>query len=112
MIQKFSGVILNFENELFKCDFYIPEKDLYILYNVGEEHGGKEFDPSNLKHWEIIKDWAEKAQNSLTNKEKNYYTNLINTWTVTDILRRNTLQKNKINYIEFFTKEDFLIWFS
>ena len=46
-----------------------------------------------------------------TNKDKNYYANLINTWTITDVLRRNTIKLNNINCLEFFTEQQFMEWY-
>lgn len=112
MIQKFEDVILDYQGELFTWDYYIPSKDLYILYNVGEEHGGEPFNPQNMEHWDRVKNWADKAQNMETNKEKNYYAKLINTWTVTDVLKRNTIKHNNINCLEFFSEKEFMNWYS
>lgn len=111
MISKFPDVILDYKGQLFTWDYYIPSKDLYILYNIGEQHGGQPFDSNNLVHWERVKDWADKAQNMETNKDKNHYANLINTWTVTDVLRRNTIRQNNINSLEFFSEQEFMEWY-
>ena len=112
MIQKFNDVILDYQGELFTWDYYIPSKNLYILYNVGEEHGGEPFNPGNSEHWERVKGWADKAQNMESNKDKNYYANLINTWTVNDVLKRNTIKHNNINCLEFFTERQFMDWYN
>ena len=111
MIQKFKDVILDYQGELYVWDYYIPSKNLYILYNVGEQHGGEPFDSRNLEHWDRVKSWADKAQNMETNKGKNYYANLINTRTITDVLRRNTIKLNNINCLEFFTEQQFMEWY-
>lgn len=112
MIQKFDDVILDYKGRLYTWDFYIPSKNLYIMYNVDICHGGQCFDANNIEHWEIIKTWAEKAQSVETNEEKNYYSNLINTWTITDVLRRNTCNHNNINFKEFFTEKQFMDWYN
>ena len=112
MIQKFEDVIIDYQGELFTWDYYIPSKNLYILYNIGEEHGGEPFDSRNAEHWDRVKSWADKAQNMETNKDKNHYANLINTWTVTDVLKRNTIKHNNINCLEFFTENEFMNWFN
>jgi hypothetical protein len=112
MIQKFEDVIIDYQGELFTWDYYIPSKNLYILYNIGEEHGGEPFNSHNAEHWDRVKSWADKAQNMETNKDKNHYANLINTWTVTDVLKRNTIKHNNINCLEFFTENEFMNWFN
>ena len=38
-----------------------------------------------------------------TDTQKNYYAGLINTWTVSDVLARNTALQ-KLNFIEFFRR--------
>lgn len=111
MIDKFSDVILDYKGQLYTWDYYIPSKNLYILYNIGEEHGGEPFNSKKLDHWDRVKSWADKAQNMETNKDKNYYANLINTWTVTDVLRRNTIKLNNINCLEFFSEQEFMNWY-
>ena len=109
MIQKFD-VIIDYKNI---WDYYIPSKDLYIMYHVDEKHGGQPFDPKNIKHWEIVKHWADEAQNiENTDTQKNYYAGLINTWTVSDVLARNTALHEKLNFIEFFTDEHFMDWYN
>lgn len=111
MMEKFPDVIMDYKQPPLTWDFYIPSKNLYIAYHVGEEHGSEPFDNNRLDHWEKVKHWANEAQNiSYDNIKKNYYANLINTWTVTDLLMRNTANHNKLNYKEFFTHEQFLNW--
>lgn len=111
MINKFNDVIIDYKQPPFIWDFYIPSKDLYISYNIQECHGGEPFNEKNLNHWEKIKYWATEAQNNnYDNQQKNYFANLINTWTIKDVLKRQTAQHNNLNFIEFFTEEQFLNW--
>ena len=49
---------------------------------------------------------------NLDHFDKNHYANLINTWTVTDVLKRNTIKHNNINCLEFFTENEFMNWFN
>lgn len=44
-------------------------------------------------------------------KAKDYYKTAINTWTKKDPLKRQIAKDNKLNWIEFFTIEQFLNWF-
>ena len=107
-----------YKSELYpwKCDFYIPEIDLYIEYQGLWTHGVKSFnyngiqynchcpyDPNNLIHQEVIKQWK--------NKNTNFYNSAIETWTVKDVLKRETAKKNNLNWIEFFTIKDFNDWY-
>lgn len=112
MLTKFKDVIIDYKTDLFVWDYYIPSLDLYISYNVSIEHGGEPFNAKNQEHWNKLHSWADKAQRGETIKEKNYYTNLINTWTVTDVLKRNTIREKNLKYKEFFTEKEFMQWFN
>ena len=57
-----------------------------------------------LVHQEIIKIWK--------NKNTNQYDEAINVWTVRDPLKRKTAKDNGLNWIEFFTMEEFLNWYN
>lgn len=119
LIQKHSDTIRQYRNDLypFACDFYIPKLNLYIEYQGFFSHGpinfnynGKiynchcPFDPNNLIHQEVIKFWKNK------NTEK--YNKAIYTWTISDPLKRKTAKENGLNWIEFFTMEEFMNWYN
>lgn len=114
MVQKFGDdVIMDYKCPPLTWDYYIKSKDLYILYHVDETHGGEPFDSNNLQHWNKVKSWADEAQNpQYDNKQKNHYANLINIWTVTDVLARNTAKHDRLNYLEFFTEYEFMNWYN
>lgn len=90
----------------FFCDFYIPEIDLYIEFQGLWIHGGIPYIQNTLKCQEKLKIWEEKAKTS------KFYKNAIKVWTVTDVQKRKIAKKNKLNWIEFFTIEEFKSWFS
>lgn len=54
--EKFNNVKRNYKSELypFHCDFYIPEKDLYIEYQGHPGHGNEPFDEQNSYHKQIL----------------------------------------------------------
>ena len=118
LLEKYPNTKTQYKSELYpwKCDFYIPEIDLYIEYQGLWTHGVKSFnyngiqynchcpyDPNNLIHQEVIKQWK--------NKNTNFYNSAIETWTVKDVLKRETAKKNNLNWIEFFTIKDFNDWY-
>jgi hypothetical protein len=107
LCSKFDIVQRNIRNELypFKIDFYIPQLDLYIEYQGIWVHGKQPFDPRDEQHIQILNKWKQKAINS------QFYKNAINIWTVTDPLKRQTAKENNLNWIEFFTLEEFIEWF-
>lgn len=88
----------------FACDFYLEELNLYIEYNGSWTHGGQPFSEDICK--DKLKNWEEKAKTS------KYYKNAITTWTIRDVLKRETARKNCLNWIEFFSFKDFEKWFT
>lgn len=87
-----------------KCDFYIQELDLYIEYQGHWSHGGCAFDKNNLEHLKKLEKWE--------NKNNKFYKNAIKTWTKRDPLKRETARKNNLNWIEFFTMDQFMEWYN
>ena len=83
------------------CDFYIPSKDLFIELQASWTHGGRPFDGS-IECQKQLNTWKQKASIS------NYYKNAIETWTKRDVLKRQTAEKNNLNYIEIWNIRD--IW--
>ena len=83
----------------FCCDFYIKTKNLYIECNYHWTHGFHPFD-------DINKDDVKKL-NLWKSKQTKYYINAINTWTIRDVNKRNIAKKNNLNYIEFFSIDEF-----
>ena len=113
--QKFSLVKRNYKTKLYpyKCDFYIPGKDLYIEYQGTWGHGKEPFDPNNKKHLTIVEEWKKKSKEiNYKGKTKDSYKNSIKTWTIRDPLKRQTAKKNNLNWIEFFNFKEFLDWFN
>ena len=82
----------------FLCDFYIISLDLYIECNFSWTHGGHWYDNDDISIW----------KNKSTNSA--YYSNAINIWTVRDVNKRNNAKTNKLNYVVFWTYQDFLTW--
>ena len=79
----------------FNCDFYFPDNDLYLEINAHWTHGGHPFDRTNKDDLLLLEQWKK--------KNTKYYDIAINTWTVRDVLKRETAKKNNLNYLEFFT---------
>lgn len=75
----------------FKCDFYIPSKDLFIEYNGYWTHGKHFFDQNNPEDIEKLKLWES--------KNNKIYKSAIKTWTVLDPLKIETMKKNNLNHI-------------
>lgn len=103
LLLKFSKVLRQYRCELypFACDFYIPEKDLFIEYQGTWLHGKEPYIGSK-EQLEKINYWKEKGTA--------LYLKAINTWTERDVLKRKIAKENKLNWIEFFSINEFCDW--
>lgn len=106
LLMKFPDCIHSYKDNRypFLCDFYIPSLDLFIEYQGTWMHGEHPYNPKDPKDQEIITNW----QNRNTDQHKS----AINVWTVSDLLKRETARKNALNWLEFFSKEEFLAWYN
>ena len=82
----------------FRCDFYIPELNLYIEYNGLWTHGKHPFDENNQEDIDKLNLWKS--------KNTKYYQNAINTWTNLDVRKRTIAKNNNLNYKEFWNLND------
>ena len=89
----------------FYCDFYIPDIDTFIECQYGVFHGPGEYDPTNEEHQKYLKEIQEKV------KISSWYERIINTWTYRDPLKRKIAKENNLNYLEFFSEEEFNEWY-
>lgn len=85
-----------------KCDFYIPELDLYIEYQGTWTHGKKPFEGTTSDIDKLTK-W--KLKNSA------YYNQAVYTWTKLDPKKRKKAEELKLSWIEFFDMNQFENWF-
>lgn len=76
-----------------KCDFYVPSKDLFIEYQGFYTHGLHPYndkDDNDTKEKErLISKYGEDSQ-------------AVTIWTIRDVEKRETAKKNGLNYVEFF----------
>lgn len=102
----FPNIIRQYHSEKypFHCDFYVPEKDLYIEFNGNWTHG---FHP-------FKKDCSEDFSRLSFMKSKNskYYNKAIYVWTVLDPKKRETAKANNLNFIEFWNIDEVKQWLS
>ena len=87
----------------FSCDFYIPEINLYIEFQGNWTHGKQPYDANDTRCQEKLEKWKS--------KNKKYYENAIYTWTDLDARKRKIAKENNLNWLEFFTLEEFDEWF-
>ena len=115
LINKFTVVKRQYKSEEypFDCDFYIPNLNLYIEYQGTWSHGKEPYDKNNILHQKILKDWEDRLKNKISKNILNSrYKDAIKVWTIRDPLKRETAKKNNLNWIEFFTMENFLDWYN
>lgn len=90
----------------FNCDFYIPSLDLYIEYNGTWTHGGRPFDKNDESCIEQLSLWQEKAKTS------KFYQTAIYVWTDLDVRKRQCAIDNNLNYLTFYTWQQFEHWYN
>lgn len=87
----------------FACDFYIPDRKLYIELNASWTHNSVWYDENKQEHEEIANKW-------LTSSD--YYKIAHKTWTYYDVKKRQTAKENNLNYLVFWQPDlsDFYLW--
>lgn len=91
----------------FKCDFYIPEKDLYIEYQGFWTHGQHPFDENNEEDLKTLNEWKEREKFylDLFPEKHTTYTDAIYTWTDLDVRKRKCVEKFHLNFLDIWSKE-------
>ena len=104
LLKKYPDVLRNHKTEKYpyRCDFYIPSEDLYIELNAFYMHGGHWFDENDPKDVEQVKKWKEQDTG-----QSRY---AIHIWTESDLEKRQTAIDNNLNYLVFWTEQEFLDW--
>ena len=122
LISRFPDTIRQYHSKdyPFACDFYIPILDLYIEYQgvFGHflDYRYKEpFDSKNKIHRKLVKKIYKKSFEIITygkhkGERKLRYICAIKQYCNNDPLKRKTAKENNLNWIEFFTEEDFNKW--
>ncbi len=90
------------DNYPFNCDFYFPDRDLYLEIQGYWSHGGHPFNSNNQQDIEKIEKWKS--------KQTKLYDSSIETWTIRDPMKRQWARDHNLNWHEVFTtKLDILI---
>lgn len=105
LCQKYKEVKRQYKSDVypFACDFYIPEIDIYIEYQGFWTHGKEPYIGTDNQK-EKVKLWES--------KNTSQYIKAIDDWTNRDVLKRETAKKNNLNWLEFFTMNEFMVWFN
>lgn len=105
LLNLFDNVQIQFNsNEYpFACDFYIPDRQLYIELNASWTHNSAWYDKNNSEHNEIANKWSTSSA---------YYKQAHKTWTHYDVKKRQTAKENNLNYLVFWRPDlsDFYLW--
>lgn len=88
------------------CDFYIPCLDLYIEFQGLWSHGKHPFNSNDQEDIKKLESWKQRSERS------EFYKNAISVWTVSDPLKRKTAKENNLNWLEFFTFDEFMRWYN
>lgn len=89
---------IDFDRYPFKCDFYVPSKDLFIECNFHPSHGPHPWTDSESDNYLLD------SLNEIYG-EKNMLT-----WTTRDPLKREIAKENNLNYVEFWTEREAAEW--
>ena len=94
-----NGVIAQYRSDdyPFACDYYIPERGLYIELNALWTHGGHWFDSMNLEDISTLAKWQDRGTL--------YYQNAIDTWSVRDVHKRNVARQKRLRYVVFWDSD-------
>ena len=87
------------------CDFYVSNLDLYIECNFHWTHGPHLYNKNNIRDIILKCKWNQKA------KKSKFYFNAIKTWTIRDTEKQETANQNKLNWISFYSKDEFFNYF-
>ena len=79
----------------YKCDFYLTKYDLYIEIQGIWTHGQHPFNSNSIEDINKLNEWKL--------KNTKYYDSAIQTWTVSDVTKRNIAKRNNLNYLEIFS---------
>ena len=87
----------------FMCDFYIKSKDMFIELNLYWVHGFHWFNINDKNDTKILNKWKEKAKQG-----HKQYKAAVKVWSISDLAKKNTAEKNNLNYIVLWNNEDII----
>lgn len=93
----------------YRVDYYIPSLDLFIDFHNFIGHGPHPFSFSK-EDISLLMYWVEQADKKPLDK-RNKYLSYILTWIENDPIKRGIVKKNELNYLEFFTLDQFNEWY-
>lgn len=88
----------------FYCDFFIPNKKLYIECNFHWTHGNHHFNENDENDLKKKSELIEKAKNS------KFYLVHLKVWTEKDVKKYNVAKENNLNYLVFWNINQLKCW--
>lgn len=86
----------------YHVDFYIKSRDLFIELNGDMAHYSHWFNPDSEQDQQVLQSWVENMHRlEAQNGKKSRYRKYIDTWTGSDVLKRECARKNQLNYLVF-----------
>lgn len=86
----------------YHVDFYIKSRDLFIELNGDKCHYTHWFDSSDERDIQVLNSWKENCERiELDTGKKSRYRKYIETWTVSDVAKRQSAKTNQLNYLVF-----------
>ena len=89
-----------------KCDFYVPEKNLYIEFQGSQFHHHHPFnseDEKDVKELERLRSCA--LNKRMENGQRNQFEGMITQWTIRDPERRKEVKEKGLNWIEIWPSD-------
>ena len=86
----------------FHVDFYIKSRDMFIELNGDKCHNNHWFDVNNERDIQILNVWnLNMLRIESETGKKSRYRKYIETWTVSDVKKRQIAKQNGLNYLVF-----------
>lgn len=86
----------------YHVDFYVKSRDLFIELNGDKCHNTHWFNENNERDVQIVNSWKEnQLRVEAETGKKSRYRKYIETWTVSDVKKRQSAKTNHLNYLVF-----------
>lgn len=93
------------------CDIYLTQIDTWIELHFSHYHNYKPFDSTNPDHLNEVELLQQKEKTHVkTGKNTNQYGLILYTWTDLDVRKRQCAIDNKLNWLCFYSIDDFKHW--
>ena len=112
IFNKYPDVIRQYKSDQypFNCDFYIPSINTYVEYQGSYFHHFHPFDENNIEDINELNKLKTLEKEKLEKNGKTLYTNVILTWTISDVKKRKIANENNINLMEIWKIDELKSW--